>query len=304
MIFVIQLSNMINFNTVTLKELYKELLFSKQELLKKIRNINYNYNKELRENCSPEENILIDGEIYTSGGDKTYELSLLKRYYKSYSFESLINDANDTIKIIDKLISEPIILKNTINQLKRITEKKRLNSLGQIEDDIIDITKEKNPTSIYKNSYDLDKFLKNFLKITINLEDFIGENNPLIKKVDKEDNTKNSSFWVTKNNKGNYLYDGSLVDIKNEKAQYMVIFDVIYSLKPKGGLIAYKDIINECRKRKLKITQKSILRALTGEGTNANFFRYIKDIKQSPSRGINLFRTKQDRKYIEFNNKK
>lgn len=426
---------MINYNTATLKELFEGLSVSKFELLKRIKDIHINYRKELKEDWVPEEEILINDEKYTTGGDKTYDLSLLKRYYESYSFELLLNDAKDSITIINKLLLEPIIQKSSVGQLRRVAEKKRINTLGQFEDEAIPVTTYKDPSSIYKNSCDLDQFITDLTKITKNLEDFIGKNNPLIKNKSKEIKTediknltllendtlrilkgleyscdkakllnpeskivkitfgdinfsftrkeivklepvfgyltknglnfsvsfdfeneepaqylyynwakseneiifgeikgesindievkikglikklekkknlrketkKEQLFWITKNEKGEYLYDGSLVDIKSNKARYIIIFDVVYSLKPEGGDISYKEIINQCKKRGVSTDKKGIQRALTAEGSNASFFRYVKDIVQAPSRGINLFRAKQDGKYLEFNNKK
>lgn len=112
----------------------------------------------------------------------------------------------------------------------------------------------------------------------------------------------NEECYITKNSNGDYLFEGNNVYIKNKSANYAVIFDVAYSLKPQGGKIEYKKIIEQCKKRKKKIKQKSILRALTGN--DANLFKYVKGLKQEPKYGISLFVAMQDGKEIEFNNKK
>ncbi|OGK31102.1 hypothetical protein A3F29_03890 [Candidatus Roizmanbacteria bacterium RIFCSPHIGHO2_12_FULL_33_9] len=109
------------------------------------------------------------------------------------------------------------------------------------------------------------------------------------------------SLWISKKD-NNYYFDGNRIYIKSEDAGYAIIFDVAYSLKPQGGKIEYKKIIEQCKKRKIKITQKSILRALTGK--DANLFKYVKEIRQEPKYGISLFVAMQDGKEIEFNNKK
>lgn len=140
----------------------------------------------------------------------------------------------------------------------------------------------------------------------------IEEINDLLKEYSKPPTSENSitkknldnKYWITKNEEGEYLFNESLVDIKNHKAQYVKIFDVTYSLKPEGGQITYSNIIDGCKKRGLTITKKSIQGALTAKGSNANFFRYVKDIKQAPSHGVNLFRAQNDGKHLEFNNKK
>jgi hypothetical protein len=108
--------------------------------------------------------------------------------------------------------------------------------------------------------------------------------------------------YIRKNSNGDYLFENNNVYIKNKDANYAVIFDAVYSLKEQGGKIEYKKIIELCKKRKVKITKKSILRALTGK--DANLFKYVKGIKQEPKYGISLFVAMQDGKEIEFNNKK
>lgn len=123
----------------------------------------------------------------------------------------------------------------------------------------------------------------------------------------KEEQTKDfkiaeQKYWITKDDKGNYLFDGGLVYIPNTTTPYFVIFDLTFLLKPEGGVIKYEDIVSEGKKRKLKLDRKKIQRALCGN--NANLFRYVRGIPQSPARGIDLFKAKQDGKYLEFNNKK
>lgn len=178
---VIQLCCMINHNTANLKEVLGELKILKVEILKKIEDIYKNYKKEFEKKISPKtiKSQSSEEEPYSEIRRHLDHLYWLERYYKSNSFKHLLKDSEDIITIIDKLISEPIIKKITVNQLKRMVETKRMDFLGKFEDDFIEITKYDSPNSIYKNSCDLDKFIKDFIKITINLDDSIGENNPL-----------------------------------------------------------------------------------------------------------------------------
>lgn len=111
-----------------------------------------------------------------------------------------------------------------------------------------------------------------------------------------------NSFWLTKNSQGEYLFDGSYVDIKSKKGHYVMIFDTVFSLKPEGGEISYDDIIASCSERKLRANSRSIQRALSGP--KANLFRYVKGIRRIPSHGVPIFRAQQAGKYLEFNNKK
>ncbi len=111
----------------------------------------------------------------------------------------------------------------------------------------------------------------------------------------------NTKFWINKES-GKYRYDMTLVHIKNSEANYAKIFDAAFSLKPQGGEITYNEIKGECSRRGLRVDSKKIQRALTGN--NANFFRYVKSIKQAPIHGVNLFEASQNGKFITFNNKK
>jgi hypothetical protein len=119
---------------------------------------------------------------------------------------------------------------------------------------------------------------------------------------EKDKESESKLFWVFKDPELGYVFDGNPFYIRNKTAQYFIIFDVLYSLKPRGGKIKYQTIIDECKKRGKKINQKSILNALTGN--SADLFKYIKDIKQKPAYGVSLFVAMQDGNEIEFNNKK
>ena len=115
-------------------------------------------------------------------------------------------------------------------------------------------------------------------------------------------NKTGGKFYITKDD-ARYYFDGNLVYFKSKNAQYAVMFDVVYSLKPLGGKVEYKKIIEQCKKRRLKnVGKKSVLRALTGK--DANLFKYVKEIKQEPAYGISLFVAMQNGTEIEFNNKK
>lgn len=113
----------------------------------------------------------------------------------------------------------------------------------------------------------------------------------------------NNAYYIVKDpSTGGYFFEGNVVYIRNKKAQYIVIFDVVYSLVPNGGKFEYKTVIDICKKRKVKIDKKSIFRALSGK--DALLFKYVKEFEQEPSFGIKLFVPMQDGKHMEFNNKK
>ncbi len=70
-----------------------------------------------------------------------------------------------------------------------------------------------------------------------------------------EKGNKSDEFWVSKDNNGNYLFDGNIVSLSKD-TEYVKIFDTVYSLRPKGGDVTYKEIEKICKSEKLKITNK------------------------------------------------
>lgn len=131
--------------------------------------------------------------------------------------------------------------------------------------------------------------------------------NQLLKEVSERNNSDlpgatATMVWVSKDRSGKYNFDGNPVYIKNKDAQYAVIFDIAYDLKPLGGKIKYQEIIDGCLKRGKRVTKISIQRALTGN--DANFFKYVTSIRRVLQYGIPLFSAMGNGKEIEFNNKK
>lgn len=140
---------------------------------------------------------------------------------------------------------------------------------------------------------ELEKIQKSKTPI-INKKTYSNIENNKDKKID-------NNFYITKE-EDDYYFEGNLLYFKNKTTIYSTVFDVIYNLKPKGGLVSYIDIITQCKKRKIKVDKKSIQRALTGK--DATLFRFIKNLKQKPRYNKSLFVAMQNGKEIEFNNKK
>ena len=138
-----------------------------------------------------------------------------------------------------------------------------------------------------------DEICKKFKKLNEEQIERVSENFKEIK----------SSYWIRKEEDGKYLYKNRPVIIKNQKANYFIIFDVVYHLAETGGNLKYKDIIECCKKRNLsKTTRKKIQKALTGE--SADFFKHVKEIDRIVSGGICLFEASPDGNFLTFNNKK
>lgn len=105
--------------------------------------------------------------------------------------------------------------------------------------------------------------------------------------------------WVTKSKDGTYRFEENIMHITNKDADYAKIFDVVFSLIPQGGEVAYDSIVTACQTRGLKTDKKAVQRALTGK--DANFFRYV-EIAQRPKYGIPLFEATPNGKKLKFNN--
>lgn len=136
-----------------------------------------------------------------------------------------------------------------------------------------------------------------------------GTTDSILKKIKEliqvlsPDSTIDQEFWITKDEKGNYFFDNEPLIFKNDDTQYQVIFDIVFTLRPRGGRIKYKEIINQCNLRgKKNITQTKILRALSGK--EAILFKIIKNLKQKVTFGKNLFDPIRGKGEIEFNNRK
>lgn len=192
-------------------------------------------------------------------------------------------EAHSTIIKIQNMIDEPTEMTDDEKQLEKINtliSEKRAPKETQKKTSVI-------PEKIIKHEHS-HKF-----------ENSIQEKDIQIKHQNEK---KPEEYYITKNNSGDYVFEDKTIYIKSKDADYVIIFDVAYSLRPQGGKIEYKKIIEQCKKRKLTVDKKGILRALSGK--DANLFKYVKDLKQEPKYGISLFVAMQDGKNIEFNNKK
>ena len=126
------------------------------------------------------------------------------------------------------------------------------------------------------------------------------------KKIDRKFNEKissvESSYWIKKD-KDKYFYDGNLLEIKNPKANYFIIFDAVYHIAKNGGDVEYEKIIECCKKRNLpKTTRKKIQKALTGR--SADFFKHVKGIDRILYGGVSLFEASPNGNFLTFNNTK
>lgn len=178
--------------------------------------------------------------------------------------------------------------------------RKSFHGIEESENDLGKIFPKEKADFIYKHFY---AKLSDFIHYTENLYS-LGESLEKHSKLQSLTTQlkDGNNFWITEEG-GQYFFDKTPVGIKSKSAHYARIFEAVFMLKPEGGEITYSDVSDECARRGLKrITPKKVQRALSGN--TANFFKHVKNIKQSPRRGILIFEATPDGKYIKFNNRK
>jgi hypothetical protein len=149
-----------------------------------------------------------------------------------------------------------------------------------------------------KQKEELNILTKKFID---NYKIFIKDGSEILFKENGSETNSVDRYWLEKKN-NEYYFDGNLVYIKSKDAQYILILDAVYTLKPQGGDLSYENIIRQCKERGIKMLKKNaVQQALTGE--TANLFKYVSTIKRSPAHGIPLFQAKQNGKELTFNNK-
>jgi hypothetical protein len=168
--------------------------------------------------------------------------------------------------------------------------------------DMYEVIEEGVDRSDLKNEDCLILWVYRLKGIIAGVETFIGSP---ISKYEPENisNRSNASYWIIKDDKGNYYYDGARVVIRDNSTEYMQIFNAIFSLLSQGGSVSYDNIAEQCRTQsRLKTDKKKIQRALTGK--YASFFRYITDVPpQAPNR-MPFFVAHKKGKMLKFNNQK
>ncbi len=135
------------------------------------------------------------------------------------------------------------------------------------------------------------------------IEEYLLKNDTteLINKEETKIIERKGEYWITKNNNGDFCFDKKVLDL-SKTAEYVKIFDAVFSIKPEGGDVLYSEIEKVCKTKKLKTTNKSVQKALTGK--SANFFRFVRGVSQFPIYGNPLFKASSKGKYLTFNNKK
>lgn len=118
--------------------------------------------------------------------------------------------------------------------------------------------------------------------------------------------THSARYWITKDDNGEYWYEGKNIHFKNPIPKYAKIFMTVFSLVPNGDEISYTKIAahykRTYKKDRTGANKKAVQRALTG--SEANFFRYMQAVNPAPTHDIPFFEALRNGKEIRFNNKK
>lgn len=154
---------MINHETANLKELFEELKKTKKELAERLKLIDKTYQ-----------------EIINKIKENNKSLNLLKYYYESDAVNVVITNSTNILKIINNIMSSSVIYKAYINQLKSVAKFNRRNGLGDFKEEWLREFNNEDYSDIYKQACDIDDWISDCDNIAIELEGFIGDNNPLI----------------------------------------------------------------------------------------------------------------------------
>lgn len=224
-------------------------------------------------------------------------LNILTHYYESDLLSRVFVDSDSIIKIIENIIADENIRDIYVSKLEEIALNERRQYIAEFKTHWLNEVGDNTYSDLYIAIDHLNQWLDDSVNIARGLKEFIGERNLLTS------NTSTSEkFWITKDNNGDYLFDGKHVHFKKTDTNYVKIFDSVFSLRPMGGEVNYRDIIEACRARGITVNNKSIQRALTG--AQANFFYYVKDVGRELPYGIPLFHASQVGDILTFNNKK
>lgn len=273
---------MIDYDTATIDNLFEELKKTKDFLIsqkKEISNIYKQTKTRLNAKAS----------------------AFLTYYYELHSLNKVITDSDQILNVIESITNNNVVKDTYVEQLKAIASKDRRQDTVNFKDEWLEEFENEEYSNIYNAVSELSGWIDDCVNIANGLKGFIEEKNPLINDS-QIDNIPEGEVWITKDRHGYYLYDGNIIRINSPGSQYFKVFDIVFSLKPKGGDIKYSEIIHQGRIRKLTLDSGKILRAISGD--SANLYHYVKDIPKSLSNGVPLFEPSSNGNFIKFNNKK
>jgi len=166
----------INYETANIDDLFNELSETKKELGVFLKSLEIIY-QETKEKVKGDE-----------------EAEILMRSYDDDDLSVTKEDAVSTIKIIDNLLKDKIVRESHIKQLKNIADGiDRRKRLGDFKEDWLSrVNKEhkQDYNDLYVNFCEMEKWIYDCNNIANRLNDYIGEENPLMKKMSKEKNGK------------------------------------------------------------------------------------------------------------------
>lgn len=273
---------MIDYDTATIDNLFEELKKTKDFLISQKKEISNIYKQ-------------------TKTRLNTKASSFLTYYYELHSLNKVITDSDQILNVIESITNNNVVKDTYVEQLKAIASKDRRQDTVNFKDEWLEEFENEEYSNIYNAVSELSEWIDDCVNIANGLKGFIEEKNPLINDS-QIDNIPEGDVWITKDRHGYYLYDGNIIRINNHGSQYFMVFDIVFSLKPKGGDIRYSDIINQGSTRNLNLDSGKIQKAISGD--SADLYRYVKDIPITLPNGIPLFKASSDGNFIRFNNKK
>lgn len=168
---------MINYETASLKDLFKELQETKIQLTERLKGIEELYKNTLKKVSENKDAV-----------------RLLKGSYSGDDLNVTLTDSVDTIKIIDNIILDKIINKFYVEQLKKkASNNTRRKRLGDFKEEWLEKIfggNNQDYEKLYIDFCHIDDWIDDCRNIAYCLTGFIGERNPLIEDLNLDKITK------------------------------------------------------------------------------------------------------------------
>ncbi|GEM_PF-2489867 len=199
------------------------------------------------------------------------------------------------ISTIIEIITEELYLSPTTGYLPTYISKDKIQKAGILIDDLKKIITLlwQDPSYIVLPGLNFDTLFKEngeYCELMFPVDQPLAKNffnfrtaiNDIIKEEDElndETKDKNDNFLISKNNQGEYLYNGQKIEM-NTTTIYYKIFDILYSHHDQNGFLSYENIekyLRKCDEQSIEdevVRDKRIKNAISNK--QQGLFRFAK----------------------------